>query len=92
VTGAFTGMLRLFFGTDRMNFSVKTTHPLVASPERFYRRFSRAAEEVVDARIILGIHFRSADVEARRLGERVAHWAYRDILERVKDRHHHHDR
>ncbi len=91
LTGAFTGMFRLFFGTDRMNFSVKTTQPQVANPERFYRRFSEAAEEVVDARIILGIHFRSADVEARRLGERIAHWAYKDILERVKG-HHHHDR
>ncbi len=87
LTGAYTGMLRLFFRTDRMDFSVKTTHPLVASPEQFYHRFSEAAEEVVDARIILGIHFRSADEQARRLGQRIALWTI--IKELGPTRHHH---
>ena len=87
LTGAITGMLRLFFRTDKMDFSVKTTHPLVANPERFYERFSEAAEEVVDARIILGIHFRSADEEARRLGQRIALWTI--IKELGPTRHHH---
>jgi hypothetical protein len=83
VTGAFTGMLRQFFGTDELPFSVRTTHPLVAEPERFYTRFSDAAQDVVEARILLGIHFRAADEEARRLGERVAHWVFQGFLRPV---------
>ena len=83
LTGAITGMLQLFFGTDEMNFSVKTTSPLVSTPERFYSRFSDAAQEVVEARILLGIHFRAADDEARRLGNRVAHWIFMRYLRPV---------
>lgn len=80
VTGAFTALARLFFGTDKVSFTVKNTSPLVIDQEREFTRFSQAAEEVVDARIILGIHFRSADEVARVQGSRVAHWTFRKIL------------
>lgn len=80
LTGAFTGMLRLFFGTDAMAFTVKTTAPPAIDKERDFSSFSQAAQEVVDARILLGIHFRSADEEGRRLGERVAHWTFQKYL------------
>ena len=82
LTGAFTGILRLFFDTDAMEFTVKTTSGNVPLPdrERSYTSFSQAAQEVVDARVLLGIHFRFADEEARRLGERVAHWTFQKYL------------
>jgi hypothetical protein len=83
LTGAFTGALRLFFGTDECVFTVKTTSPLVSDPERDYTSFSQAAQEVVDARVLLGIHFRFADEEGRRLGERVAHWTFQKFLRPV---------
>ena len=83
LTGTFTGMLQEFFGTDDMNFSVKSIPAQVANPERFFSSFSQAAQEVVDARILLGIHFRSADEEARRLGARVAHWTFQKFLRPV---------
>ena len=83
LTGAFMEMLTLFFGTDQMNFSVKNPSALVINKERFYTRFSQVADEVVDARILLGIHFRSADEEARRLGSRVAHWTFQKYLKTV---------
>jgi hypothetical protein len=83
LTGAFTGMLREFFNTDTMAFTVKTTAPLALVKTRPYTSFSQAAQEVVDARILLGIHFRSADEEARRLGERVAHWTFQKFLRPV---------
>jgi hypothetical protein len=79
ITGAFAQMLELVFGTDELEFSVRTTSPL-ATPERFYSRFSDAAKEVVEARILLGIHFRSADEQGRRLGMRVAHWTFTKFL------------
>jgi len=80
LTGAFTGALRLLFG-DTESFSVKSSSPLTGTPERFFTSFSQAAQEVVEARILLGIHFRSADEEARRLGNRVAHWVFQKYLQ-----------
>jgi hypothetical protein len=79
LTGAFTGMLEKLFG-DEVSFSVKNPNPMVVQKERFFTSPSQAAAEVVEARILLGIHFRSADEEARRLGNRVAHWAFRKFL------------
>jgi hypothetical protein len=47
---------------------------------------------VVDARIWLGIHFRAADVDARKLGERVAGWAFSNFLRPIgHDHDHDHD-
>jgi hypothetical protein len=83
LTGAVTRMLRLYFGTDRFRFEVpKATPPAVAicTNPREFRHFSDAADEVVDARILLGIHFRAADEEARRLGRRVASWTFDNYL------------
>ena len=83
LTGAFTGLLREFFGTDDIEFSVKSVPFQAANPERFFNSFSQAAQEVVDARILLGIHFRSADEDARQLGIRVAHWVIQKCLKPV---------
>jgi hypothetical protein len=80
LTAAFTGMLQLFFATDEMHFSVNNPDPSLISQERHFDRFSDAAHEVVEARILLGIHFRAADEEARRLGNRVAQWTFMHFL------------
>ena len=80
-------MLRLFFGTDEMSFTVKNTNPLVISQERPFMRFSQAAAEVVEARIMLGIHFRFADVASRQQGSRVAHWTFGKFLQPVSRGH-----
>jgi hypothetical protein len=80
LTAAFTGMLQLFFATDEMSFSVKNPDPSLFNQERHFDRFSDAAHEVVEARILLGIHFRAADEEARRLGSRVAQWTFMHFL------------
>ena len=57
---------------------------------RNYARFSQAMEEIVDARVWSGIHFRFADVEGARIGRRVARWrAERGFFRRT---HHEHGR
>jgi hypothetical protein len=73
--GAATEMLRMFFRTDRVNFSV-----IGVNSNRDYTRFSDAGSDVVEARIYMGIHFRFADVAARSSGQRVARWVYRYSL------------
>jgi hypothetical protein len=80
VTGAMTRTLSLFFGRDRLTFDVTTLAPLAVQKTRTYDRFSDAAQDVVDARILLGIHFRFADTVARKQGQRVAEWAFNHFL------------
>jgi hypothetical protein len=84
ITAAATRSLALFFGTNSMTFSVTTTNtgPTVQDT-RTFTHFTDAAEEVVDARIYLGIHFRFADVEARKQGKHVANWAFSHFLKPV---------
>ncbi|MDQ3255477.1 MAG: vanadium-dependent haloperoxidase [Acidobacteriota bacterium] len=81
ITSAATRALEHFFGTDHMTFSVTTpnTGPTIEDT-RTYNRFSDAAQDVVDARIYEGIHFRFADEAARKQGRQVAGWASRNFL------------
>ena len=83
--------LALFFGTDRVTFELTSNAPLAVKKSRVYRRFSAAADDVVNARIWLGIHFRFADLAARTQGERVAEWVVGHFLLPV-DRGGHRDR
>lgn len=81
ITAAATRALSLFFGTDYMVFSVTTTNlgPTMQDTRSFCR-FSDAAQEVVDARIYEGIHFRFADEGARQQGRQVAKWVFKNFL------------
>jgi hypothetical protein len=85
VTGAATRALALFFGKDEMTFSVTTTNPAAPQQVRTFNRFSDAAAEVVEARIYEGIHFRFADVQARKQGRHVAQWVFSHFLRSVDD-------
>lgn len=76
ITGSMMRALALFFGTDDMEFDVTTEVPQATTKTRHYTRFSAVADDVVEARIFLGIHFRTADVVARRTGQRAAQWAF----------------
>lgn len=85
-TGAATRALSLFFGTDEMNFSIMTTNTGPTNDDiRDFSRFSDVAQEVVDARIYEGIHFRFADEAARKQGRHVAQWAFSHFLRPLDD-------
>lgn len=78
---AATRALEHFFGTDHMTFSVTTTNTGPTNEDtRTYNRFSDAAQDVVDARVYSGIHFRFADEAARKQGRQVARWTFRNFL------------
>jgi hypothetical protein len=87
VTGAATRALALFFGTEKVAFSVTTTNPAALQQTRTYARFSDAAADVVNARIYEGIHFRFADVEARKQGRHVAQWVFSHSLRPIDGEH-----
>jgi hypothetical protein len=81
VVGALTRTLELFFGTDAMTFTVVSEHPLADPKTRTYQRLSALAQETVEVRIYHGVHFRSADEEARKQGRQVAEWVFGHFLQ-----------
>ena len=84
LTGAFEATLQLFFKTDNLPLAIYkapavATVPICTNP-RLFRKISDAAQEVVAARILLGIHFRFADTGARTLGNRTAWNTFTKVL------------
>ncbi len=68
LSAAMAESLERVFG-ERVRFSVKS---LNSNTTRSYRSFSDAVDELVDARVYSGIHFRKADVDGAALGAAVA--------------------
>jgi hypothetical protein len=67
--GAAVETMQDFYGTDCLEFT-GTTPGGVA---RTFTRFSQVVDDVVDARVWSGVHFRFADEEGAKIGRRVAH-------------------
>ena len=75
ISGAFVHALKVFFGTDRVEFTAESNKCAPAPcPPRSFHRFSGALKEIIDARVWSGIHFRTADVQGAVLGKKVANW------------------
>ena len=72
LSGAFVATLQDFFRTDHIGWSDTNNGGFTRS----YTQFSDAIEEIIEARIWSGIHFRSADEQAAKIGQRIAQ--YRD--------------
>ena len=63
-----------FFGTDKVEITVVSGRSLngVPIPPRTFKRLSDATDEIIEARIWGGIHFRNADVQGTVIGKKVA--------------------
>jgi hypothetical protein len=77
LSGAAEAVLLAFFGSDEVNVSV--TYPGPFGVTRSYRRFSEITEEVDNARVWGGIHFRSADRDGSEIGRKIGAMALRDF-------------
>jgi hypothetical protein len=66
---------RLFFGTDRMEFSLTSpsTAPIEGST-RSYTRFTAVIDDTIEGRICTGFHFRTPDVQGAWIGKKAAQW------------------
>jgi hypothetical protein len=83
-TAGYWHSVRLYFGTDRMNFSLTSPgvpanaaigNPIgVPGSTRNYSRFTGVIRDTVEGRILNGYHFRSADVQGAWLGKKVAQY------------------
>ena len=70
-TSSIVRTLQRFFGTDQMEFDTESAY---SKTTRNFTSFSQALEEVIDARVYSGIHFRTADVRGAILGRKVANY------------------
>jgi hypothetical protein len=82
--GAVSRTLKHFFGTDDMTFVATSVGNQGPTSLRTYHRFSDIANDLVEARIYLGIHFRFADTVARRQGRQAADSAFAHVLRPVQ--------
>jgi PAP2 superfamily len=85
ISSAVSHMLRLFFGTDELSFQMTTTNPPALQKTRTFTRFSQAEDEVVNARVYVGIHYRNSDTTARAQGLRVANWVFKNYFRPIGD-------
>ena len=67
--GAHIGAMQSFFGTDEMELDAAS---FVTADTTHFDRLSDALDEIEDARVWTGLHFRTADEQGRLLGENVA--------------------
>jgi hypothetical protein len=72
--------LASFFGTDQMAFYATSSRfpidPTQPRERRYFSRFSDLTNEILQARIWAGIHFRNADVQAANLGREVENYVH----------------
>ncbi len=84
--GAFTRALQETFDTRHLQLTFIST--AVPGATRFYDSGRQARQDVVDARVWLGFHFRFADTAGARMGQQVARYALDHYFQPV----HHHKR
>ncbi len=77
LSGAMGETLKDFFGGDKMAWSDTN----VAGLSRSYTHFSKAIDEIVDVRVWSGLHFRSADEQAARIGRQVSKYRERHYFQ-----------
>src|SRR5215831_3635158 len=77
--GCFSGTsaetLEYFFGTDKFDFTLDSTIAGLTNPVRRYESFSQALQDVLDARVYGGMHFRNSTQKGALIGKQVSHFA-----------------
>ncbi len=76
-SGAAEAVLRAFFGTDEVDVSVTALGPFGVI--RTYRKFSEMMQEVENARVWSGIHFRTADRDGVAVGRKIGEIVMREF-------------
>ena len=77
-SGGAEGVLRAFFGDDKVDVSV--THTPFVGIVRSWTSFSQMAKEVEDARVWGGIHYRTADEHGTQAGRKIAQFTIQNVL------------
>jgi len=89
--GAYATILQKYFGdTIPGGFSITSVSTLLAAGEatvRSFGSFTQVLDEIVEARIWAGLHYRTADLQGRALGVNVANHAAANYLQPVGNHH-----
>lgn len=78
-SGAMAAILGMIFGDDP-GILIEARSSQNPGFVRYWRTFSEGADEVIEARIYSGIHFRTADEVGARMGRQVAHFVMTHAL------------
>jgi hypothetical protein len=71
-SGASTQTLKFLFGTDDFSFTIDSNIAGLIKPVRTYDSFSQALDEVRDARIYGGMHYRNSAQKGSIIGQQVS--------------------
>lgn len=72
VSGAVVATLQAYFGTDELSFTMSSAAQGLIQPVRQYNSFSQALEDILNARIYGGMHYRNSTEYGSELGHQVA--------------------
>ena len=78
-SAAMASMLGLIFG-DAPGVPIVATSPRNPTFPRNWTTFSEGVDEVIDARVYIGFHFRTSDERGARMGRHVAHFVFNHAL------------
>lgn len=82
-SSAMAFVLKQLYG-DAPGYVIEATSPQNVGFVRYWQTFSEGVEEVIDARVYSGIHFRTADEVGARLGRQVAQFVMTHALRPVR--------
>jgi hypothetical protein len=82
LSSAVVHTLQDFFGTDRIGVDIVS--PRFPGQPRRFQRLSDVLDEIIEARVWGGIHFRTADEQGAELGRKVARFERRHYFQRVE--------
>jgi PAP2 superfamily protein len=83
-SGASTATLRSFFRSDGVTFTIDSKVAGLTSPVRTYSSFTQAIQEVQDARVYGGMHYRNSTNKGRAVGEAVASQMTANFFRRLR--------
>jgi len=85
-SGASTSTLRFFFGTDSFDFTVNSMIAGLTNPVRSFGSFSQALDEVLDARVYGGMHYRNSTNKGALIGKQVSQYLTRHFFRPSRNR------
>jgi hypothetical protein len=75
LTSATIEVLVAFLGTQKIDLELSSSAPTLVKATRHYEYAQDLVQELIDARVWGGIHYRESDIKGAILGRKVAHWA-----------------
>jgi hypothetical protein len=73
-------VLERLFGDDQVTYTLMNPNVPLGEQLRTYNSIGELSDEMIEARILAGIHFRTADRDGDRLGRQVAQFALTHLL------------